>query len=98
MGWRNCCMVGLFRVVGRVVRGFVRVAPELEEGRRLCRIDVARRVFSPDPEEVRFALKVIEAAKSGASLVVLPECFNSPYGCQYFPKYAEKVLPSPSIR
>ena len=38
---------------------------------------------------------MIEAAKAGASLVVLPECFNSPYGCQYFPKYAEKILPSP---
>lgn len=26
---------------------------------------------------------------------MLPECFNSPYGCQYFPKYAETLLPSP---
>jgi len=26
---------------------------------------------------------------------VLPECFNSPYGCQYFPKYAETLLPTP---
>ncbi|KAI1620460.1 carbon-nitrogen hydrolase [Exophiala viscosa] len=39
--------------------------------------------------------KVIEAAKAGASMIVLPECFNSPYGCQYFPKYAETILPSP---
>ncbi|PGH07554.1 hypothetical protein AJ79_06224 [Helicocarpus griseus UAMH5409] len=39
--------------------------------------------------------KVLEAAKSGASLIVLPECFNSPYGTQYFPKYAETLLPSP---
>lgn len=39
--------------------------------------------------------KVLEAAKAGASLIVLPECFNSPYGCQYFPKYAETLLPSP---
>lgn len=39
--------------------------------------------------------KVLEAAKAGASLIVLPECFNSPYGCQYFPKYAETILPSP---
>ncbi|ETN46370.1 uncharacterized protein HMPREF1541_00554 [Cyphellophora europaea CBS 101466] len=39
--------------------------------------------------------KVIEAAKGGASVIVLPECFNSPYGCQFFPKYAEKILPSP---
>ena len=28
-------------------------------------------------------------------MIVLPECFNSPYGCQFFPKYAETLLPSP---
>ena len=39
--------------------------------------------------------KVLEAARAGASLVVLPECFNSPYGTQYFSKYAETLLPSP---
>ncbi|KAI9877617.1 MAG: hypothetical protein M1830_003295 [Pleopsidium flavum] len=39
--------------------------------------------------------KVLEASRAGASLIVLPECFNSPYGCQYFPKYAETLLPSP---
>ncbi|KAL4932078.1 carbon-nitrogen hydrolase family protein [Aspergillus undulatus] len=39
--------------------------------------------------------KVLEAAKAGAGLIVLPECFNSPYGTQYFPKYAETLLPSP---
>lgn len=38
---------------------------------------------------------MIEAAKAGANMIVLPECFNSPYGCQYFPTYAEKILPSP---
>ncbi|GAD92978.1 hypothetical protein ATEG_03360 [Paecilomyces variotii No. 5] len=42
--------------------------------------------------------KVLEAAKAGASLIVLPECFNSPYGTQYFPKYAETLLPSPPTR
>nr|XP_056714612.1 omega-amidase NIT2 [Euleptes europaea] len=31
------------------------------------------------------------AAAQGAKLVVLPECFNSPYGTQYFPEYAEKI-------
>lgn len=35
------------------------------------------------------------AAAGGANIVVLPECFNSPYGCDYFPKYAETLLPSP---
>ncbi|KAI4216509.1 MAG: hypothetical protein LQ351_000998 [Letrouitia transgressa] len=39
--------------------------------------------------------RVLEASRSGASLIVLPECFNSPYGCQFFPSYAETLLPSP---
>jgi len=39
--------------------------------------------------------KVLEASKAGARIIVLPECFNSPYGCQFFPKYAETLLPSP---
>lgn len=39
--------------------------------------------------------KILEAAKAGANVIVLPECFNSPYGCQYFPDYAEAIEPSP---
>ncbi|KAI1401681.1 carbon-nitrogen hydrolase [Hypoxylon fuscum] len=39
--------------------------------------------------------KVVEAAKDGAKLIVLPECFNSPYGTDHFPKYAETLLPGP---
>lgn len=39
--------------------------------------------------------KVREAASSGAKIIVLPECFNSPYGCDYFPTYAEQLLPLP---
>ncbi|KAF1988488.1 carbon-nitrogen hydrolase [Aulographum hederae CBS 113979] len=35
--------------------------------------------------------KVIEAAKAGAGIVVLPECFNSPYGVKYFDTYAERL-------
>jgi len=42
--------------------------------------------------------KVLEAARAGANLVVLPECFNSPYGTKYFPKYAETLLPSPPTK
>lgn len=35
--------------------------------------------------------KVTEAAHAGAKLVVLPECFNSPYAVTAFPKYAELI-------
>lgn len=42
--------------------------------------------------------KVLEATSNGANLVVLPECFNSPYGTKYFPKYAETLLPSPPTK
>ncbi|XP_048855233.1 omega-amidase NIT2 [Brienomyrus brachyistius] len=34
---------------------------------------------------------VKEAAGQGAKVVVLPECFNSPYGTRFFPEYAEKI-------
>jgi omega-amidase len=37
----------------------------------------------------------LSAASAGAQIIVLPECFNSPYGCDYFPSYAESLLPSP---
>jgi predicted amidohydrolase len=39
--------------------------------------------------------KILEAASNGADIVVLPECFNSPYGCDYFPGYAEQLAPYP---
>lgn len=42
--------------------------------------------------------KVLEATSKGANIVVLPECFNSPYGTKYFPKYAETLLPSPPTK
>lgn len=41
------------------------------------------------------AAQVAKAAASGSKIVVLPECFNSPYGCKFFPEYAETLLPSP---
>jgi omega-amidase len=43
----------------------------------------------------RARTKVLEATSKGANVVVLPECFNSPYGTKYFPKYAETLQPSP---
>jgi len=43
-------------------------------------------------------LRVLEAAQLGRSnVVVLPECFNSPYGTQYFAEYAEEI-PGESTR
>lgn len=39
--------------------------------------------------------KVAEAARAGSRIVVLPECFNSPYGTNFFPDYAETLLPAP---
>jgi predicted amidohydrolase len=40
--------------------------------------------------------KVLEAVRQhNAGIVVLPECFNSPYGTKYFSDYAETLLPSP---
>jgi len=38
---------------------------------------------------------IAEAASNDAKLVVLPECFNSPYGTQHFSGYAE-TIPGPS--
>ncbi|OMJ11121.1 Omega-amidase NIT2 [Smittium culicis] len=34
---------------------------------------------------------VMKASDEGAKLVVLPECFNSPYGTKYFNDYAENI-------
>lgn len=39
--------------------------------------------------------KIHEAASQGAQIVVLPECFNSPYGNDFFPSYAEDVSGGP---
>lgn len=39
----------------------------------------------------RAVQKIKEAASEGAQLVALPECFNCPYGTQYFAEYAEPV-------
>jgi hypothetical protein len=41
--------------------------------------------------------KVREAAKAGAGIIVLPECFNSPYGCDYFPSFVLSQTLCPSI-
>lgn len=39
----------------------------------------------------KVASRVAEAAGNGAKLVMLPECFNSPYAVTAFPQYAESI-------
>lgn len=46
----------------------------------------------------RAVSKVKEAVGAGANLVSLPECFNSPYGTQYFKEYSEPVPSGPSCQ
>ncbi|CAG8568293.1 1965_t:CDS:2 [Diversispora eburnea] len=56
-------------------------------------------VTSDKPENLKRAKnKIIEASKNGAKLIVLPECFNSPYGTQYFDQYAEFIPNGESIK
>merc|ERR1711990_1168182 len=48
---------------------------------------------------LKSAAAMIKAAKEkGASLVTLPECFNSPYGTKYFPEYAETIPTGESVQ
>jgi len=42
--------------------------------------------------------KIREAVSGGANIVSLPECFNSPYGTQYFKEYSEPVPDGPSCQ
>ncbi|ORX80598.1 carbon-nitrogen hydrolase [Basidiobolus meristosporus CBS 931.73] len=42
--------------------------------------------------------QVLLAAKNGAKVVVLPECFNSPYGTNFFPQYAEYIPDGESVQ
>ncbi|KAK4241427.1 hypothetical protein C8A03DRAFT_30403 [Achaetomium macrosporum] len=72
-------------------------APVLKQPVKLACVQLAA---GPDKTAnlLHAADKVREAASAGAKIVVLPECFNSPYGCDHFPSYAETLLPSPPSR
>jgi len=62
---------------------------------RLALIQLA--VGANKAENVERAVgKIKEAVNKGAQVVSLPECFNSPYGTQYFAGYAEPVPDGPS--
>jgi len=54
-------------------------------------------VSSNKSENIKRAVtKISEAVDKGANIVSLPECFNSPYGTQYFKDYAEEIPEGPS--
>jgi omega-amidase len=42
--------------------------------------------------------KIAEAAQNGAQVIALPECFNCPYGNNYFPQYAEETPNGPTSK
>eukprot|EP00088_Acartia_fossae_P062581 TRINITY_DN7568_c0_g1_i1.p1 TRINITY_DN7568_c0_g1~~TRINITY_DN7568_c0_g1_i1.p1 ORF type:complete len:368 (+),score=36.14 TRINITY_DN7568_c0_g1_i1:52-1104(+) len=46
----------------------------------------------------RAATQITEAAKNGAQVVSIPECFNSPYGTKYFGDYCESIPDGPSCQ
>ncbi|XP_068921461.1 omega-amidase NIT2 isoform X1 [Petaurus breviceps papuanus] len=50
------------------------------------------RVSSVKSDNLTRASELIKkAASQGAKIIALPECFNSPYGTNYFPEYAETI-------
>ncbi|KAK1796659.1 hypothetical protein P4O66_009687 [Electrophorus voltai] len=53
---------------------------------------VQLRVTKSKAENLNRTQRLVqEAAGHGAKVVVLPECFNSPYGTGFFAEYAEKI-------
>ncbi|XP_014664519.1 PREDICTED: omega-amidase NIT2-like [Priapulus caudatus] len=63
---------------------------QFKKGFRLACVQLA--VTADKAANITRATKFIAAAaKNGAKIVVLPECFNSPYGTQYFKDYSEKI-------
>ncbi|XP_056270718.1 omega-amidase NIT2 [Pseudoliparis swirei] len=53
---------------------------------------VQMRVTSVKAENLSRARKLVkEAAGKGSQLVLLPECFNSPYGTSFFSQYSERI-------
>ena len=44
------------------------------------------------------AAMVATAAKEGAQIISLPECFNSPYGTQHFNEYSENIPEGDSVK
>lgn len=60
---------------------------------------VQLRVCEDRVKNLSNAAKMIAKAKgNGAKLVALPECFNSPYGTQFFSQYAEIIPTGPTCK
>ncbi|XP_014232638.1 omega-amidase NIT2 [Trichogramma pretiosum] len=57
------------------------------------RLALAQLSVGDDKEaNINKAISFITKAKEkGADIITLPECFNSPYGTDHFPKYAETI-------
>lgn len=62
----------------------------------LCQLSVT----SNKSQNIKSACGAIQNAvkSNNAELVVLPECFNSPYGTKFFPEYAEKLDNSETLK
>lgn len=60
--------------------------------RRFTLAAIQLKVVEDKCENLRKAVCLIRVAKErGSKIVVLPECFNSPYGTNYFKEYAEEI-------
>ena len=60
------------------------------------KIGICQMTVTKNKNENLLKAKILinKCIKSGAELIVLPECFNSPYGIKYFIKYAEVLAPN----
>ncbi|XP_067595211.1 omega-amidase NIT2 isoform X5 [Pseudorca crassidens] len=91
----QCCLSGdVFTATRETQREKSRMVgfqtPQQRPAFRLALIQL--QVSSVKSDNLTRACGLIwEAAKQGAKIVSLPECFNSPYGTKYFPEYAEKI-------
>ncbi|KAI7831286.1 carbon-nitrogen hydrolase [Gamsiella multidivaricata] len=65
-----------------------------------CRLALVQLAVTADKDAnlANARTHVLEAASNGANLIVLPECFNSPYGTKFFPEYAESAKDGPSVK
>jgi len=62
------------------------------QGRSVLVALVQMAVGSSKPANLKRAADLVAvAARAGARLVALPECFTCPYGNKYFPEYAEPI-------